>query len=112
MTEETEEECSSLSDISLNFKDNNSEFSDYDEILISSEEELSSTAATEIMEESDEEMITYNQHEYTLWKESFFHEFFNSRKVHYQWKSRKKKRNLFFKSPRRYCATNLENLKF
>ena len=110
--EETEEECSSLSGTSLNFEENNSEFSDYDEILISSEEELSSTAATEIMEESDKEMITYNQHEYTLWKESFFHEFFNSRKVHYQWKSRKEKKNLFYKSPRRYCATNLENLKF
>ena len=71
VAEETEEEFSSLSGTSLNFEDNNSEFSDYDEILISSEEELSSTAATEIVEETDDELITYNQHEYTLWKESF-----------------------------------------
>jgi len=49
--EETEEECSSLSGTLLNFEENNSEFSDYDEMIISSEEELSSTAATEIMEE-------------------------------------------------------------
>ena len=112
IVEETEEECSSLSDTSLNFEDDSSEFSDNDEMLISSEEELSSTAATEIMEETDEEITIHNQHEYNLWKESFFHELFNSRKVHYQWKNRKKKKNLFHQSPRRYCATNLKNSKF